>query len=237
MTTKPTNSAANSSPLSTAVFTNIQSTPSIIPPVPATVHSQLSFLLKPTIFPQSFSTPLTLTSANQIPTTIPTMSAHKSVSGMPSPTLGKAPSFTGVKTKLLDFLKLFEDLASSNGLADEEKCKNIAIPLETSQTSRRVSWQNSGLSTKTELMEYYYDFLLITTWLVDNKKISKTQHDQYFWERLPALAQTAIDHRLELKLADYSRDEPPAFEKVLKAGQFVFPNNASNADNPLTAHL
>ena len=86
-------------------------------------------------------------------------------------------------------------------------------------------------------MKYYYDFLLIATWLVDNKKISKIQCDQYFWEGLPASVQTAIDHRLELKLADYSRDEPPAFEKVLEAGRFVFPNNAFNADNPLTAHL
>jgi len=205
------------------------------------------------------------------------MSTPKGVSGMPSPTSGKAPSFTGVKTELLDFLELFEDLASSNGLTDEEKCKNIVRYVDqrtkrfwvllpgyanrdftdfkknilakypgaekgTHYTCRDLerlvaNSADSGLSTETELMEYYYDFLPIATWLVDNKKISETQRDQYFWEGLPVLAQTAIDRRLELKLPDYSRDEPPAFEKVLEAGRFVFSDSAFNADNPLTARL
>ena len=96
---------------------------------------------------------------------------------------------------------------------------------------------DSGLSTETELMEYYYDFLPIATWFVDNKKISETLRDQYFWEGLPASVQTTIDRRLELKLPDYSRDEPPAFEKVLEAGRFVFADNVFNADNPLTTRL
>ncbi|OJA09149.1 hypothetical protein AZE42_09546 [Rhizopogon vesiculosus] len=154
---------------------------------------------------------------------------------MPSPTSGKAPSFTGAKTELLDFLNLFKDLANSNGLTDEEKCKNIVCYVDQctkhfwvllpGYASRdftdfkksilaKYPGAEKGLSTETELMEYYYDFLPIATWLVDNKKISATQHDQY----------------------DY-KDEPPAFKKVLEAGQFVFSDNAFNVDNPLTAHL
>src|SRR6267154_723938 len=260
-----------------------QATPFAFTPI---IHSiPPAFTSQPAISPSPTIPSLLASSYSPAPTTPSltpvtvhiVMSASKGISGMPSPTSGKAPHFTGVKTELLDFLELFEDLASSNGLTDEEKCKNIVryvnqctkrfwvllpgyisrdfadfkksilakypgaekgIHYTCRDLERLVANSaDSGLSTETELMEYYYDFLPIATWLVDNKKISETQRDQYFWEGLPVSAQTTIDRRLELKLPDYSRDEPPAFEKVLEAGRFVFSDKAFHADNPLTARL
>lgn len=44
---------------------------------------------------------------------------------MPGPGSSKAPSFNGETSELLEFLELFEDLASSYALTDADKCKMI----------------------------------------------------------------------------------------------------------------
>jgi hypothetical protein len=52
---------------------------------------------------------------------------------MPGPGSSKAPSFNGETSELLEFLELFEDLASSCGLTDADKCKMVVryVNLET----------------------------------------------------------------------------------------------------------
>ncbi|KAJ8582375.1 hypothetical protein M405DRAFT_719300, partial [Rhizopogon salebrosus TDB-379] len=134
---------------------------------------------------------------------------------MPAATSAKAPSFSGEKEDLLDFLEAFEDLADENGLTDEQKCKYIVRYVST----RTKRWwtllpgyakrdfplfkqtilaqypgaekgmhytirdlegfvakhADSDLSTETELMRYYHDFLPMADWLVTNKKISHVQ--------------------------------------------------------------
>ncbi|KIK34346.1 hypothetical protein CY34DRAFT_26874 [Suillus luteus UH-Slu-Lm8-n1] len=52
---------------------------------------------------------------------------------MPGPGSSKAPSFSGETSELLEFLELFEDLASSCGLTDGDKCKMVVryVNLET----------------------------------------------------------------------------------------------------------
>jgi hypothetical protein len=54
---------------------------------------------------------------------------------MPGPGSSKVPSFSGETSELLEFLKLFEDLASSSGLTSSDKCKMIVryVNLETKQ--------------------------------------------------------------------------------------------------------
>jgi hypothetical protein len=50
---------------------------------------------------------------------------------MPAATSARAPSFSGEKEDLLDFLEAFEDLADENGLTDEQKCKYIVRYVST----------------------------------------------------------------------------------------------------------
>jgi hypothetical protein len=61
------------------------------------------------------------------------MSTNKGISAMPGPGSSKAPSFNGETSELLEFLELFEDLASSCGLTDADKCKMVVryVNLET----------------------------------------------------------------------------------------------------------
>jgi hypothetical protein len=49
----------------------------------------------------------------------------KGISAMPGPGSSKAPSFNGETADLLEFLELFDDLATSSALTDEEKCKMV----------------------------------------------------------------------------------------------------------------
>ncbi|KAG0701248.1 hypothetical protein DFH29DRAFT_1000436 [Suillus ampliporus] len=58
---------------------------------------------------------------------------HKGISAMPGPGSSKAPAFNGETLELLEFLELFEDLASSCALTDADKCKMIVqyVNLET----------------------------------------------------------------------------------------------------------
>ncbi|KAG2131466.1 hypothetical protein BD769DRAFT_1722792 [Suillus cothurnatus] len=58
--------------------------------------------------------------------TVPAMSAtNKGMTAMPGPGSNKAPSFNGETSELLDFFDIFEDLANSCALTDEQKCKII----------------------------------------------------------------------------------------------------------------
>jgi len=58
---------------------------------------------------------------------------HKEIAAMPRPRSSKALSFSSKTFELLEFLELFEDLASSCGLSDMDKCKMVVqyINLET----------------------------------------------------------------------------------------------------------
>jgi hypothetical protein len=49
----------------------------------------------------------------------------KSHAVMPLPGIGKGPSFNGEASELTEFLELFEDLAKSHGLPDDERCKYL----------------------------------------------------------------------------------------------------------------
>jgi hypothetical protein len=53
------------------------------------------------------------------------MSTPKGTMGMPGPGSTKAPSFNGETSELLEFFEIFEDLALSYSLMDEQKCKMI----------------------------------------------------------------------------------------------------------------
>jgi len=50
---------------------------------------------------------------------------NKGMTAMPGPGSNKAPSFNGETSELLDFFDIFEDLADSCALTDEQKCKII----------------------------------------------------------------------------------------------------------------
>ncbi|KAG2054232.1 hypothetical protein BDR06DRAFT_884474 [Suillus hirtellus] len=131
---------------------------------------------------------------------------------MPGVNSSKAPTFNGETSELLEFFKLFEDLASACGLLDAKKCKMIICYIDI-QTKRfwvtlmgyeskdftvfktSILSQYSGaakglwysirdleqivisnvdndISTKTELLQYYWQFQPVAHWLVTNNKIS-----------------------------------------------------------------
>jgi hypothetical protein len=75
--------------------------------------------------------------------------------------------------------------------------------------------------------------------LVTNGKITTRERDRYFWQGLPTATRRAIDRRLEVQDATYSHAEATDFEKVLKAGHFVFSDDMFDADlnNPIASRL
>ena len=62
---------------------------------------------------------------------------------------------------------------------------------------------------------------------------------RYFWQGLPPATRRAIDRQLELRDPSYSRTKATDFEKVLKAGRFVFSDDAFDADlnDPIATRL
>jgi len=102
-----------------------------------------------------------------------------------------------------------------------------------------LSSGDGDISTETELLQYYRQFRPIAHWLVTNGKITTRERDRYFWQGLPTATRRAIDRRLEVQDATYSRAEATDFEKVLKAGRFVFSDDAFDADlnDPIASRL
>ncbi|KAG2065110.1 hypothetical protein BDR04DRAFT_1033661, partial [Suillus decipiens] len=86
---------------------------------------------------------------------------------------------------------------------------------------------------------YYRQFCPIAVWLETNSKISSHECDRYFWQGLPHAAWKAIDQCLELKETNYMQNEASNFGKVLEAGEFVFLDDAFDADlnKLITSHL
>lgn len=93
-----------------------------------------------------------------------------------------------------------------------------------------ISNADNDISSETELQQYYMQFHPVAHWLVTNGKISTREQDRYFWQGLPMAARRAIDRRLELTDTNYSRTEATDFDEVLKAGQFVFSDDAFDTD-------
>jgi hypothetical protein len=102
-----------------------------------------------------------------------------------------------------------------------------------------LSSGDGDISTETELLQYYRQFRPIAHWLVTNGKITTRERDRYFWQGLPTTTRRAIDRRLEVQDPTYSRAEATNFETVLKAGRFVFSDDAFDADlnDPIASRL
>jgi len=98
------------------------------------------------------------------------------------------------------------------------------------------SYRDSDISMEVELMQYARQFQAVAFWLVDNNKLTICEHDRYFWYGLPQAARTAIDWRLEVRDPAYSRHEAPDFHKAIKAGRFVFSDEALDV-NQMGNHL
>jgi hypothetical protein len=78
------------------------------------------FILKPAIF----------TNTQAQPTTQPMMTTvmshvHQGTGAMPSPNSSKVLMFNSETSELLEFFKVFEDLASTYGLTSADKCKSL----------------------------------------------------------------------------------------------------------------
>jgi hypothetical protein len=78
------------------------------------------FILKPAIF--------TIIQAQPTTQPMPTMTmshVHRGTGAMPGPSSSKVPLFNGETLELLEFFKVFEDLASTYGLTSTDKCKSL----------------------------------------------------------------------------------------------------------------
>ncbi|KAG3229866.1 hypothetical protein P692DRAFT_20704802, partial [Suillus brevipes Sb2] len=98
----------------------------------------------------------------------------------------------------------------------------------------------NDISTETELLQYYRQFRPVAHWLINNGKITPRERDRYFWQGLPPATRRAIDRRLEVQDPKaYSRTEATDFETVLKAGRFVFSDDAFDTDlnDPIATRL
>ncbi|KAJ8579729.1 hypothetical protein M405DRAFT_870035 [Rhizopogon salebrosus TDB-379] len=185
---------------------------------------------------------------------------HQGIGAMPGPSSSKAPSFNGEMSELSEFFEFFEDLASTYGLTDADKCKcvsrdytifkkNILDQYPGASKGQRytvrdlervvVNQADSDIYTETELIQYYRQFRAIAVWLVTNKKISERDRNKYFWQGLPVRARQQILQRLELKDPNFDRNESADFEKVLEAGRHVFSDEAFDAEfnDPITLRI
>ncbi|KAG2073698.1 hypothetical protein BDR04DRAFT_1151822 [Suillus decipiens] len=115
-----------------------QTTSSPTPAIQITVPSpsNIAPILQTLIPPSTSSHTLPVPSTHYIhmttpPFMLPMANASKEMPGMPGPGSNKAPSFNGKTSELIEFFKLFEDLASSRALMDEQKCKAIVQYTDT----------------------------------------------------------------------------------------------------------
>ncbi|KAG1843077.1 hypothetical protein C8R48DRAFT_780814 [Suillus tomentosus] len=106
-------------------FPPVQTQP-LIPTVPNSPIPPVTFtptIINPTPAPSHLP-------SSHIASTKPSMktvmsTSNKGITAMPGPGSNKAPSFNGETSELIDFFELFEDLATSCALTDEQKCKAI----------------------------------------------------------------------------------------------------------------
>ncbi|KAG2050218.1 hypothetical protein BDR06DRAFT_974606 [Suillus hirtellus] len=162
-----------------------------------------SFISHPTQPPQ----PPLLINLSSMSTT------NKGIGAMLGPGSNKVPSFNRETSELLEFFELFEELALSCVLTDEQKCK--AIVRYTNTPTKRFWVTLIGFESK--------DYTVFKASIL---------------AKYPR-ADQAIDRRLELKEPTYTRNEAPDFEKVLEAGWFVLSDNVFDADlnEPIATRL
>ncbi|KII92437.1 hypothetical protein PLICRDRAFT_134037, partial [Plicaturopsis crispa FD-325 SS-3] len=189
---------------------------------------------------------------------------------MPAPGTNKAPSFKGEAAKLLEFFEFFEDLVSTAGLTDEEKCRQLVryadadtkhfwVTLEGYDThdyallkktifdfypnsTKGKKYTVSHLETllvrqaefeitsETELLQYYREFRPIAVWLEARAFITTREKNRYFWQGLHPATRRAITRRLEVSESAWDRKEPLDIDKVVKAGRFVFSDDAFDSE-------
>lgn len=202
----------------------------------------------------------------------------KGVGAMPAPGSLRAPFWDGKSSTLLEFFEEFEDLATTNGLTDAEKCRaavryvdnsakrywsslaefankdysalktailkqypgaDKGIKYNNRDLERVVATYSDEITTETDILDYYHAFYPIASWLVQKKKLSERDRDAVFWMGLHSRTRKAISRRLETALANYSRDEPPHYEEVVKAGRWVFSDDAFDPETagPIASRL
>ncbi|KAG1744772.1 hypothetical protein EDB19DRAFT_1906490 [Suillus lakei] len=230
-----------------SVITQTTLAASTIPPI-----SRPEFNPKKTIPPAQNSTTTTsqpgpaLIQPNPplvIPLTTPSQpatimsAANKGISTMPGPRSSKAPTFNGETSELLEFLELFEDLASSCALTDTDKCKMIVcyINLETKTFwvsltrykskdytvfKANILAQYSGAAKGQRYSICDLEHVVINS--VNNDISTETELLQYYRQFCPIthwlISNSKISVWLELKDTNYSQMEATDFKEVLKAG-------------------
>ncbi|KIM56232.1 hypothetical protein SCLCIDRAFT_29772 [Scleroderma citrinum Foug A] len=115
--------------------------------------------------------------------------------GMPGTGAKEALSFSGCAGDLLDFFTQFEDLAHSCGLTSSQQCHayddadydtfkaRVIDEYPGAEKGMQFTYRDleciiltygeSDISTKTELMEFSQQFRPVVTWLVKNNKLSE----------------------------------------------------------------
>ena len=97
-----------------------------------------------------------------------------------------------------------------------------------------------SISTEAELLQYYQQFSPIAIYLMKQGKLSTCERNMWFWEGLPVEARQAISRHLELQNPrTFSRSDPINYDDILKAGQFIFSDEAFDVDvyNPVSTHF
>ncbi|KAG1899571.1 uncharacterized protein F5891DRAFT_1189731 [Suillus fuscotomentosus] len=106
-------------------FPPVQTQP-LIPTVPNTPIPPVTLaptIINPTPAPSHLPSSHITSTKPSMKTVVST--SNKGIAVMPGPGSNKAPSFNGETSELVDFFELFEDLATSCTLTDEQKCKAI----------------------------------------------------------------------------------------------------------------
>lgn len=88
-----------------------------------------------------------------------------------------------------------------------------------------------NVSTEAVLLQYSQQFLPVTVLLVKMNRLTSRERDRWFWQGLPSPVRHAIARRLELQdPTNYSRNDPPDFDKAVSAGRFVLSDYALDGD-------
>jgi hypothetical protein len=87
------------------------------------------------------------------------------------------------------------------------------------------------MNSEKRLLKYYGEFRPVARWLKKEEILSEKEVNRIFWYGLPQHARRKIGDRLRIVSPDHDQKHAPAMEDVIKAGRYVFAEEAFDAES------
>jgi len=93
------------------------------------------------------------------------------------------------------------------------------------------SWVKKTMNSEKRLLKYYGEFRPVARWLKKEEILSEKEINRIFWYGLPQHAHRKIRDRLKIVSLDRDWKHAPGIEDVIKAGRYVFTEEAFDAES------